>query len=221
MITINGNKKTCKKGKMTTRVLITLVQPSKDPVLCMSVPGNWRWCGTDLQLVWVSSHQEGSRLLHYSPRLSLCSDSRRNPLWCTGRSHSRGVWELGISRLEESQKWVWPARQPEPCILKEGNVDYSVRHDNMDMDDNNLALFSWPTESTVVNGLLILMYLSEWGVSMRSEEWSGSYLSILRTTSMFDDRINPPVLTIMRALHITFPAYHWENTIISNWCLID
>ena len=44
------------------------------------------------------------------------------------------------------------------------------------------------------------------------------YLSIDKTTSRLDERINPPVLTIIRALHIRLPAYHWvqrSNTFLS------
>ena len=34
------------------------------------------------------------------------------------------------------------------------------------------------------------------------------YLSILKTTSMLEDKMNPPVLIIMRTLHTMLLAYH-------------
>ena len=34
------------------------------------------------------------------------------------------------------------------------------------------------------------------------------YLSMDKTTSRLEDRMNPPVLTIIRALHSRLPAYH-------------
>ena len=43
------------------------------------------------------------------------------------------------------------------------------------------------------------------------------YLSMDKTTSRLEDRMNPPVLTIIRALHIRLPAYHWvegSNTLL-------
>ena len=35
-------------------------------------------------------------------------------------------------------------------------------------------------------------------------------LSMLRTTSMLEERMNPPVLTMARILHSTLSAYHWQ-----------
>ena len=36
------------------------------------------------------------------------------------------------------------------------------------------------------------------------------HLSILRTTRRFEDKMNPPVLTIINTLHRAFPPYHWQ-----------
>ena len=39
-----------------------------------------------------------------------------------------------------------------------------------------------------------------------------SYLSMLRTTSMFDEAMNPPVLAIISTLQAKLPAYHCKIT---------
>ena len=38
------------------------------------------------------------------------------------------------------------------------------------------------------------------------------YLSMLRTTSMLEEAMNPPVLAIISTLQTKFPAYHWNKT---------
>ena len=45
-------------------------------------------------------------------------------------------------------------------------------------------------------------------------------LSMDKTTSRLEDRMNPPVLTIIRALHNRLPAYHWVyGSVYTQYCV--
>ena len=43
------------------------------------------------------------------------------------------------------------------------------------------------------------------------EYYSFPHLSMLRTTSMLEEAMNPPVLAIISTLQMKFPAYHWQK----------